>query len=60
MAPCSLQRKYIGAFARALKGIPVARPEDMERHGHGFVTAVGTEVTGHAGTRQVFLFRSLF
>jgi hypothetical protein len=55
----SLQRKYIGAFARALKGIPVARPEDMERAGPGFVTCVGTDVVGHGGTRFT-LSRELF
>jgi len=44
-------RKYLGMFARALKTIPVMRPDDMERKGEGFVTASGTKVYGHAGTR---------
>ena len=59
MCVCVLQRKYIGAFARALKGIPVVRPEDIERRGAGFVTTHGTHVAGHGGTRSLSLSLSL-
>mmetsp|Transcript_35139 Transcript_35139/g.79980 ORF Transcript_35139/g.79980 Transcript_35139/m.79980 type:complete len:774 (+) Transcript_35139:33-2354(+) len=47
----SMDRKFIGAFARAMKGIPVDRPDDMETSGPGFVTVEGTAVKGHGGTR---------
>jgi len=47
----SFHRKDIGGFARALKCIPVVRPEDSERKGQGFITTVGTAVKGTGGTR---------
>jgi 1-acyl-sn-glycerol-3-phosphate acyltransferase len=47
----SFHRKDIGGFARALKCIPVVRPEDNESKGAGFITTVGTTVKGTGGTR---------
>jgi hypothetical protein len=38
----SFHRKDIGGFARALKCIPVVRPEDNESKGAGFITTVHT------------------
>mmetsp|Transcript_57698 Transcript_57698/g.141522 ORF Transcript_57698/g.141522 Transcript_57698/m.141522 type:complete len:768 (-) Transcript_57698:455-2758(-) len=47
----SYQRKWIGFFARAMKGIPVSRPDDNERAGPGFITTHGTKAYGHSGTK---------
>eukprot|EP00281_Chroomonas_sp_CCMP1168_P023676 CAMPEP_0206235776 /NCGR_PEP_ID=MMETSP0047_2-20121206/13344_1 /ASSEMBLY_ACC=CAM_ASM_000192 /TAXON_ID=195065 /ORGANISM="Chroomonas mesostigmatica_cf, Strain CCMP1168" /LENGTH=797 /DNA_ID=CAMNT_0053660031 /DNA_START=59 /DNA_END=2452 /DNA_ORIENTATION=- len=46
----SMDRKWIGAFARAMKAIPVVRPEDLTTPGPGFITTKGTHVFGHGGT----------
>jgi len=46
----TMDRKYIGAFAKALKCIPVARPDDMIFKGTGTLTVEGDKVTGH-GTK---------
>ena len=47
----SMDRKWIGSFARAMKCIPVVRPDDIVTEGSGFITVKGTIVTGHGGTR---------
>lgn len=44
VASKSMGRKFIGAFARAMRGIPVDRPDDMETAGAGFVTVKGSSV----------------
>ncbi len=34
----------LGVLGRAMKAIPVVRPEDLERAGPGFVTVKGVQV----------------
>jgi hypothetical protein len=46
-----MSRPWIGSFARAMKCIPVVRPDDLVKHGNGFITVRGTSVKGHGGTR---------
>jgi 1-acyl-sn-glycerol-3-phosphate acyltransferase len=47
----SFHRKDIGGIARAIKAIPVVRPEDNETKGSGFITAVGKKVVGSGGSQ---------
>uniref|UniRef100_A0A7S4KUF0 Phospholipid/glycerol acyltransferase domain-containing protein n=1 Tax=Guillardia theta TaxID=55529 RepID=A0A7S4KUF0_GUITH len=53
----SFARPAIGKFARALKGIPVVRPEDNEERGSGFITTQGCQVRGHGGTQFTRSFK---
>mmetsp|Transcript_15481 Transcript_15481/g.36454 ORF Transcript_15481/g.36454 Transcript_15481/m.36454 type:complete len:802 (-) Transcript_15481:311-2716(-) len=53
----SFNRAFIGVIARALKGIPVVRPDDNETKGKGFVTTEGTKVYGHMGTQFIKDFK---
>lgn len=46
----SFERNVVGAIMRAVKAIPVVRPDDLERKGAGFITCSGTHVQGYAGT----------
>eukprot|EP00286_Rhodomonas_abbreviata_P018751 CAMPEP_0181301546 /NCGR_PEP_ID=MMETSP1101-20121128/7482_1 /TAXON_ID=46948 /ORGANISM="Rhodomonas abbreviata, Strain Caron Lab Isolate" /LENGTH=211 /DNA_ID=CAMNT_0023406859 /DNA_START=405 /DNA_END=1037 /DNA_ORIENTATION=+ len=47
----SFNRRVIGDIARAIRAIPVVRPDDNEKKGEGFVTTHGCKVVGHAGTK---------
>ena len=47
----SFHRRDVGGIARAIKAIPVVRPEDSEKKGAGFIVAAGKSVTGSGGTR---------
>jgi len=53
----SFDRKDIGGIAKALKAIPVVRPEDNETKGRGFLTSDDKTVTGTGGTQFLTDFK---
>eukprot|EP00277_Geminigera_cryophila_P004919 CAMPEP_0179434102 /NCGR_PEP_ID=MMETSP0799-20121207/18417_1 /TAXON_ID=46947 /ORGANISM="Geminigera cryophila, Strain CCMP2564" /LENGTH=759 /DNA_ID=CAMNT_0021212547 /DNA_START=240 /DNA_END=2519 /DNA_ORIENTATION=- len=53
----SFTRQGIGGIAKALKAIPVVRPEDNETKGRGFLISDDKNVTGSGGTQFLADFK---
>lgn len=57
LAAKSFTRQGIGGIAKALKAIPVVRPEDNETKGRGFLISDDKNVTGSGGTQFLADFK---